>query len=48
MAEVRTSREGCDRLVSTGQATFSALEVSPALIEIFLEELPEAYTYLLR
>ena len=48
MAEVRTSSEGCDRLVSTGQASFSALEVSPALIEIFLEELPEAYTYLLR
>ena len=48
MAEVRTSSEGCDRLVSTGQASFSALGVSPALIEIFLEELPEAYTYLLR
>ena len=47
-AEVQSSSEGCDHLVSTGRATFSALDVSPALLEIFLEELPEAYTYLLR
>jgi len=47
-AEVRSSSEGCDQLVSTGRAAFAALNVSPALLEIFLEELPEAYTYLLR
>jgi len=47
-AEVHTSMEGCDHLSSTGGAVFSALEVSPALLEVFLEELPEAYTYLLR
>lgn len=47
-AEVRSSSEGCDHLVRTGRAAFSALSVSPALLEIFLEELPEAYTYLLR
>jgi hypothetical protein len=47
-AEVRSSVEGCDHLISTGRAAFSALDVSPALLEIFLEELPEAYTYLLR
>ena len=47
-AEVRSSSEGCDQLVSTGRAAFAAMNVSPALLEIFLEELPEAYTYLLR
>jgi len=47
-AEVQISSEGCDRLARIGRATFSALQVSPALLEIFLEELPEAYTYLLR
>lgn len=47
-AEVQSSSEGCDNLVSTGRAAFSSLAVSPALLEIFLEELPEAYTYLLR
>ncbi|NBQ12207.1 MAG: hypothetical protein EBU29_09200 [Gammaproteobacteria bacterium] len=47
-AEVRSSSEGCDHLVRTGRAAFSALNVSPALLEVFLEELPEAYTYLLR
>ena len=47
-AEVQASSEDCEHLVSAGRATFSALSVSPALLEIFLEELPEAYTYLLR
>jgi hypothetical protein len=48
LAEVRFSPKHCDTLETLEKKPFPALQVSGALTEIFLEELPEAYTYLLR
>jgi hypothetical protein len=48
LAEVRFSPGHCDALETLEERPFPALRVSDALTGIFLEELPEAYTYLLR
>ena len=48
LAKVRFGPERCATAETLAEEPFPALGVSEALTEIFLEELPEAYTYLLR